>query len=243
VEQRLPAGPASGVAFEAKVEPIPNLSPAGPADEATLAQYAFLEWLNRRHLEGYERRDALSARIRSYELAARMQVAVPEAANLERETQATHTLYGLDRKEMADFGRTCLLTRRLLERGVRFVQLWSGTGVSWDAHDDVPGTRHGGEAKRIDRPVAGLIRDLHARGLLDDTLVIFSSEFGRTRSPRRPREKSEPAGTITTQRLRLGWPAADLSRASRMVRPTTLATRPSKTLSRSMISMPPSFIS
>jgi hypothetical protein len=138
--------------------------------------------MNRRHLAEHGDSDVLAARMRSYELAARMQLAVPEVTDLGSEPPETLALYGINRPESADFGRTCLLARRLLERGVRFVQLWSGGpfgGPTWDAHEDVP-KNHGDEARRIDRAVAGLLRDLRRRGLLEDTLVVFSSEFGRT---------------------------------------------------------------
>jgi membrane-anchored protein YejM (alkaline phosphatase superfamily) len=113
-----------------------------------------------------------------------MQLAVPDVTALERETSRTQANYGLDRPETADFGRGCLLARRLLERGVRFIQLFSGGAfgsprINWDAHENVV-QNHTQEALRIDRPVAGLLRDLKQRGMLDDTLVIFSSEFGRT---------------------------------------------------------------
>jgi hypothetical protein len=172
-----------GVAFRTRGAAIPDLAPARPVPERTArARDEFLASINRKHLAEHGDSDALAARIRSYELAARMQLAVPEVTDLGRESDETHALYGTDRPESADFGRACLLARRLLERGVRFVQLWSGGpfgGPTWDAHDDVF-KNHTGEARRIDRPVAGLLRDLRRRGLLDDTLVIFSSEFGRT---------------------------------------------------------------
>ena len=140
--------------------------------------------MNRRHAAERGADDALSARVRSYELAAKMQLAVPEVTNLDGETAATHALYGLDRAESADFGRGCLLARRLLERGVRFVQLFSGGSfgnprINWDGHENMV-ANHGQEAPRIDRPVAGLLRDLRQRGMLDDTLVLFTTEFGRT---------------------------------------------------------------
>ena len=113
-----------------------------------------------------------------------MQLAVPDVANVASETRETHALYGLERAESADFGRSCLLARRLLERGVRFVQLFSGGSfgnprINWDGHENMR-QNHGQEALRIDRPVAGLLRDLRRRGMLDDTLVLFTSEFGRT---------------------------------------------------------------
>ena len=128
--------------------------------------------------------DALTARIRGYEMAARMQTSVPLVTDLEGEPAETLSLYGVDRRETTDFGRACLIGRRLLERGVRFVQLLSGGTFgsprrNWDGHEDMK-ANHGQEALRIDRPVAGLLRDLRRRGMLDDTLVLFTTEFGRT---------------------------------------------------------------
>ncbi len=137
-----------------------------------------------RHLETRMGDDQLEARIRGYALAAKMQMAVPEVTDLSRESQQTHALYGMDAEETNDFGRSCLLARRLLEKGVRFVQLYSGGAfgsprINWDGHEDMA-RNHGREAKRIDKPIAGLIRDLRQRGMLDDTLILFTSEFGRT---------------------------------------------------------------
>jgi hypothetical protein len=173
-----------GVAFRTQGPPIHDLHPATPIAEPTeRATRDLLAELNRRHLAN-RGDDALAARIRSYELAARMQLAVPEVSDLSRETAATQELYGLNQPATADFGRQCLLSRRLLERGVRFVQLFAGGAfgsprINWDGHEDMT-ENHGREAGRIDRPVAGLLADLRQRGLLDDTLVIFASEFGRT---------------------------------------------------------------
>ena len=174
-----------GVPFRNRGPAIDDLQPARPIRADTeRASRALLAMLNRRHLADRGLNDSLSARIRSYELAARMQLAVPEVADLSRETSATRTLYGLDAPETEDFGRSCLLARRLLERGVRFVQLFSGGAfgqprINWDGHEDMR-KNHGREAKRIDHPIAGLLRDLRRRGMLDDTLVLFTSEFGRT---------------------------------------------------------------
>ena len=117
-------------------------------------------------------------RIQSYELAYRMQSAAPEAVELARETAETKRLYGLDDRRTAEFGTRCLLARRLVERGVRFVQLYSGDVGGWDAHDDVE-TNHAAMCARTDKPVAGLLTDLKRRGLLDTTLVIWGGEFGR----------------------------------------------------------------
>src|SRR5262249_34214496 len=126
----------------------------------------------------------LSARVRSYELAAKMQASIPEALDFADETAATKKLYGLDGEPTAAFGRNCLLARRLLERGVRFVQLWHGGAfgsprINWDAHEDVV-DNHTKQAAVADRPLAALLTDLKARGMLADTLVLWTTEFGRT---------------------------------------------------------------
>ena len=124
----------------------------------------------------------LSARIASYELAFRMQSAAPEAVDLARESAETRELYGLDERRTAEFGTRCLLARRLVERGVRFVQLYSGGGpvaMQWDAHDDLD-ANHEKMCGLTDRPVAALLTDLKRRGLLDETLVVWGAEFGRT---------------------------------------------------------------
>jgi hypothetical protein len=174
-----------GVVFRSRGAAIDDLAPAQPIDEPReTAARELLAHMNRRHLALHAGDDVLSARVRSYELAAKMQLAVPQVTNLDGETAATQALYGLDRPESAEFGRGCLLARRLLERGVRFVQLFSGGSfgnprINWDGHENML-ANHGQEAPRIDRPVAGLLRDLRQRGLLDDTLVLFTTEFGRT---------------------------------------------------------------
>jgi len=121
----------------------------------------------------------LDARIRSYELAYRMQSAAPEAVDLARETAATRDLYGLDDKPTANFGEICLLARRMVERGVRFIQLFSGTGSGWDAHSGIE-SNHTKYCGSVDKPIAGLLTDLRQRGLLDQTLVVWGGEFGRT---------------------------------------------------------------
>lgn len=174
-----------GVVIRAKGAPIDDLFPARPIPpDADSAARSLAAAMNARHLADHSGDDVLSARIRGYELAARMQMTVPEVTSLRGETAEVQSLYGLDRAETADFGRSCLIARRLLERGVRFVQLFSGGTFgsprrNWDGHEDMK-QNHGQEALRIDRPVAGLLRDLRRRGLLDDTLVLFTTEFGRT---------------------------------------------------------------
>jgi hypothetical protein len=142
-----------------------------------------LRRLNRAHQAGREGDSRLDARIASYELAARLQLSAPEVLDISRETEATRRLYGLDQSITEDFGRNCLIARRLLERGVRFVQVWSGADNgfprrNWDSHEDIA-RDHGDMGASMDRPAAALLKDLKARGLLDDTVVIWTTEFGR----------------------------------------------------------------
>jgi hypothetical protein len=166
-------------------KPIPDLFPPDSARFLTAdnrrESLDTLAWLNRRHAAAHEGDTRLESRIASYELAARMQQSAPEALDLAGETAATRALYGLDDPVTADFGRRCLLGRRLLERGVRFVQIWSGAGGptnNWDNHNNIP-KELPTIARTVDRPIAALLRDLKARGLLEDTLVVWSTEFGR----------------------------------------------------------------
>ena len=136
---------------------------------------------NDRHLETRQDNSALSARIASYELAFRMQSSVPETVAFENEPEHIHQLYGLNQKRTADFGRKCLLARRLVERGVRFIQIYSGgnhNDANWDAHGDLV-KNHNYHAGNTDLPIAGLLADLEQRGLLDETLIIWGGEFGR----------------------------------------------------------------
>jgi uncharacterized protein (DUF1501 family) len=176
-----------GVPLSTKGEqPIADLTPSGSlAGRVRESQLKLLDAMNRRHLQQVDAAlaDPLLARIQSYELAARMQTAIPEALDFASETKAVQQRYGLDRAECRDTARNCLAARRLIERGVRTVQLWTGDGVSWDAHEDITGNgykSHTGEALRVDQPIAALIEDLKQRGLLDSTLVLITSEFGRT---------------------------------------------------------------
>ena len=153
--------------------------PAAVDADEPRARLDFIQQLNRRHQQGRTDDDQLAARIASYELAYRMQSAAPEAVDLSDETDETRQLYGLDEKTTAHTGRNCLMARRLVERGVRFVQLYFGSGSKWDAHKDVEGN-HGRYCRESDKPIAGLLKDLKRRGLLDETLVIWGGEFGRT---------------------------------------------------------------
>ncbi|MFM7321511.1 MAG: DUF1501 domain-containing protein, partial [Armatimonadota bacterium] len=171
-----------GVPFRSTGLPVLNLKPSADQSDAHQREsLALLGKLNEEFLRGRPAEQELSARIRAYELAYRMQSEATEAVEIEKESASTHALYGLDREETALVGRQCLLARRLVERGVRFVQIYSGGGVfdqSWDAHNGmVP--NHTKRAREVDVPIAGLLTDLKQRGLMDDTLVVFHTEFGR----------------------------------------------------------------
>ena len=161
-------------------EPIRFLKPPKGFDAARQQEsLALLADFNRAHAADRPQQSELEARIRSYELAFRMQQAAPEAVDLSQETEVTKQLYGLDHKDTETFGRNCLLARRLVERGVRFIQLFSGTGSKWDSHSDIE-NNHSRLCRSMDKPVAGLLADLKQRGLLDETLVVWGGEFGRT---------------------------------------------------------------
>jgi hypothetical protein len=161
-----------------------NLRP--PAGISAGGQRALLDWVRRRnaeHLAGRDHDDELAARVAAYELAFRMQSAAPALVDLASETEETRRLYGIGDKETDDFGTRCLLARRMVERGVRFVQVWSGADNgfprrNWDSHEDIA-RDHGEMGRSMDRPAAALIKDLKARGMLEDTLVVWTTEFGR----------------------------------------------------------------
>src|SRR5262249_27537231 len=165
--------------------PVANLRPPRSARHITPRSeaegLALLKQLNEDHRAQHPGDSRLDARIASYELAAKMQLSAPEVLDVSRETEAVRRLYGLDEPATAGFGRNCLIARRLLERGVRFVQVWSGTGGAtgnWDNHTNIQ-TELPAIARTVDRPTAALLRDLRQRGLLEDTLVIWTTEFGR----------------------------------------------------------------
>jgi len=163
-------------------EGAPILDLANPATVGKEQQRSKLDLLaSLNHHYGRDKQEdaELEARIDSYELAYRMQAAAPEAVDLSRESEETRRLYGLDEEATAKFGANCLLARRLVERGVRFVELYSGSGSGWDAHVDVE-ENHTRMCRSSDRPIAGLLADLKARGLLEETLVVWGGEFGRT---------------------------------------------------------------
>ena len=166
--------------------PIHDLFPpadAGLTEAAERDGRELLNALNREHMKDREGDSRLDARIASYELAAKLQLSAPDVLNLAGETHATKHLYGLDDPVTEDFGRNCLVARRLLERGVRFVQVWSGADNgfprrNWDSHEDLA-RDHGAMGRSMDRPAAALLQDLKSRGLLEDTIVIWTTEFGR----------------------------------------------------------------
>jgi hypothetical protein len=164
-------------------KPLPYMTPAGDSvtREEQLENLSLLGKLN--HLAGIDYPDDknLRARIKAYELAFQMQTAVPETLQLEKESDATRLLYGIDKPVSKAFGEQCLVARRLVERGVRFVQLFhgGGGGGEWDAHSEIK-SNHGKLAEQIDQPIAGLLKDLKQRGLLDETLVVWGTEFGRS---------------------------------------------------------------
>ncbi len=168
-----------GTKFREGDSPILYLTHPSAGAQDQRAKLDFIQQLNRRHRQTRAEDDQLEARIAAYELAYRMQAAAPEVVDLRRETQATLDLYGVNQKETERMGRNCLLARRLVERGVRFVQLYSGSGSKWDAHSNVEGN-HARYCRESDRPIAGLLGDLKQRGLLESTLVIWGGEFGRT---------------------------------------------------------------
>ncbi len=169
-----------GTRFREGKTPILDLAPAvALGDSQQRGKLEFVQALNRRHAVARPADDTLEARIASYELAYRMQAAAPEAVDLRGETAETLALYGIDRPSTQRNGQNCLLARRLVERGVRFVQLYMGAGTKWDAHTDVEGN-HSALCEQTDKPIAGLVRDLKRRGMLDSTLVIWGGEFGRT---------------------------------------------------------------
>lgn len=163
--------------------PLPYIAPAGNAlgSQEQLANLSLLGKLN--HLAGIDYPDDsnLRARIKAYELAFQMQTTVPETLQLEKESEATRSLYGIDQAASKSFGEQCLVARRLVERGVRFVQIFhgGGGGGEWDAHSEIK-SNHSKLSAQIDQPIGGLLKDLKRRGLLDDTLVVWGTEFGRS---------------------------------------------------------------
>jgi hypothetical protein len=168
-----------GTEFRSQGEPVLNLHPAvALPDGAQRNELALLEQLNREHMHQHPRETDLEARIRHYELAARMQLSAEEVLDLKREPKHVRDLYGMDQSATADYGTRCLMARRLIEAGVRFVHVEAPARSPWDSHSNLKAGMMEIAAK-VDKPSAALIRDLKQRGLLDETIVIWSGEFGR----------------------------------------------------------------
>ena len=172
----------AGTLFRPTGNPILNLKgPAHITDSIQREQLNLLDRLNQQHMEERPGGSELAARMKTYELAYRMQSQAPEAVDLSQESQTTLDMYGIDRQPTDEYGRNCLIARRLVERGVRFIQLYSGGGhleETWDAHESIE-KNHGRHGAEVDQPIAALLEDLEERGLLDETLVVWGGEFGR----------------------------------------------------------------
>ncbi len=200
----LPAVHQGTVINAAAGQPVPDLFAGGDYPFANSAAdasgLALLDTINRAHAAGHPGDSRLDARIASYELAAKMQLSAPEAFDVMREPDYVRRAYGMEDKVTEDFGRRCLLATRLIERGVRFVQVWSGpqgaTG-NWDNHGSIP-TELPPMAASVDKPIAALLRDLRSRGLDEDTLVIWTTEFGRTPFAQAGTGRDHNGGTFVT---------------------------------------------
>jgi hypothetical protein len=169
-----------GTRFRTGDTPILDLKPpAGISDQQQKNRLGLLQKLNQIWSEDKAEDSELDARIRSFELAYQMQSSAADAVDLSSETEATKKLYGMDNPATSVFGTNCLMARRLVERGVRFIELYSGAGSGWDAHTDLEGN-HTKYCAQTDKPIAGLLADLKSRGMLKDTLVVWGGEFGRT---------------------------------------------------------------
>ena len=161
-------------------EPIANMHRRAATAEMQKSELGLLQFFNRQHLEGRESDPHLKARIKSFETAYGMQAEAPEAFDLSRETDATHRLFGLERGDTTGFGWQCMVARRLAQRGVRFIELIDGDtriDFNWDTHANM--SNYNKLARNVDKPIGGLLKDLKSRGMLEDTLVVFATEFGR----------------------------------------------------------------
>ncbi len=191
-----------GTVFRSSGDPVLDLNP--PADvtpEQQRARLDHLATLNDEHAKKHPGSTELAARIASYELAYRMQGCAPDAVDIRRESEETKALYGLNDPVTEPFGKQCLLARRLIERGVRFIQLYNGALLqqdidTWDAHSNLI-ENHTLHAHEVDKPIAGLIKDLKRRGMLDETLVIWHSEFGRMPISQRGVGRDHNPGALT----------------------------------------------
>ena len=200
----LPAANAATIIKPNSPNPIANLHPPSRSSQITATSEAdglqLLEELNRNHLSDHPGDSRLEARIKSFELAAKMQLSAPDALDVSKETRQTHDSYGLNDDMTSHFGKCCLVARRLVERGVRFVQVWSGAGGAsnnWDNHtnikDELPAI-----ARTVDKPIAALLQDLKQRGLFEDTLLIWTTEFGRMPFTQGATGRDHNGGTFVT---------------------------------------------
>ncbi|MBZ5605249.1 MAG: DUF1501 domain-containing protein [Acidobacteriia bacterium] len=169
----------SGTLVSAGSDPVPNLTRRAPTQQIEDLELGLLARLNRKHQMSRAADPALAARMKTFETAYGMQMQMPEVLDLSKETDATLALYGLERGSTKGFAWQCLVARRLAERGVRFIELIDqGASENWDSHTDM--RAHEPLARNVDRPIAGLLKDLKSRGMLEDTLVVWTTEFGRT---------------------------------------------------------------
>jgi hypothetical protein len=170
-------------------DPVPNLARRSATPELQKLELGLLDRFNRRHMQARPGDPRLAARVKSFETAFGMQMEMPQVLDLSKETDATLALYGMERGATNGFAWQCLVARRMAERGVRFIELIDvGASNNWDAHANMKG--HEPLARNIDRPIHGLLQDLKSRGMLDDTLVIWTTEFGRTPWPDSPDGRS-----------------------------------------------------
>jgi len=169
----------SGTLVTAGADPVPNIVRSAPTQKIEDLELGLIAKLNRQHQMSHPADPALTARMKTFETAFGMQMEMPDVLDLSKETDATLALYGLERGSTKGFAWQCLVARRLAERGVRFIELIDqGASNNWDAHDNIKS--HGPLARNIDQPIAGLLKDLKSRGMLSDTLVVWTTEFGRT---------------------------------------------------------------
>jgi hypothetical protein len=187
-----------GTRVLAGAEPIPNLARRAASLDVQQAELSLLAQFNQRHMAGRAAvNPQLAARVKSFETAFGMQQSMPDVLDLSKETDATLALYGLERGSAKGFAWQCLIARRLIERGTRFVELIDvGSSNNWDAHGNM--ATHGPLAKNVDQPIAGLLKDLKSRGMLDDTLVVWTTEFGRTPTTDGPLGRSHHASCFSS---------------------------------------------
>ncbi|EEF62609.1 DUF1501 domain-containing protein [Pedosphaera parvula] len=186
-----------GTRVLAGAEPIPDLNRRAPSEKIERMELSLLERFNKKHQQSRQSDPALAARIKSFETAFGMQQVMPEVLDFSKETDATLELYGLERGSTKGFAWQCLAARRMAERGVRFIELIDvGSSGNWDAHADM--RSHEPLARNVDQPIAGLLKDLKSRGLLEDTLVVWTTEFGRSPGAESKKGRGHHASAFTS---------------------------------------------